>query len=146
MKFLKKIRDTINRVFRIYYENLISLPFGVARFMGNVAFIQLNSREYVDLCPVPRVVNLWVTVSGTRPVLYYSVYRKSLDQWAPVQVVVEQRGFNLKPQGAADETWELVDINHECLEPLKDIFLAFAFYAPLRADHKKLIEAKQSEA
>jgi hypothetical protein len=147
LNIFKSIRDRINRLFRIYYENRISLPYGMARFMSNVAFIQLNAREFVELAPCNGFGNPWVTVSGMRPLINYSVFvdgSSRMGDWMPMQAIVESRGVQVRAQGSDDTAWELVKFDDPRVAPLKDMFLGFAFYAPLLASHKKPLEEKAS--
>ncbi len=171
MRIFKKIKIKIDRAFRKYYEKRISLPYGIARFLSNVAFIQLSNQEYVELAPDGTVNSIWMTTLGMRPYLKYAVYNREVSYWQRVELIIEQRGFQvrseteeslekrkevdainskkqlgafLEPLPAAvfqEEDWKLAQINDPRIEPLTDIFLSFAFYGSLTAAHKKKIEA-----
>lgn len=138
---LKRITDPINRAFRKHYENRISLPYGMARFISNVAFIQLTHEQFVSLMPCMGIADLWVTTVGLRPVLHYKVF---LEDWVQCECIIEERGLQVReeieplegePQQWTD--WEMVSIDDKRVEKLKDMFLGFAFYTPLLAEHKR---------
>jgi len=162
----KRYRDKFRIWFRNYYEARLALPYGITRFVSNIAFIQLTHEEKLDLGSGHHLANFWVTTTGMRPVLNYAVFTT---EWVHVQVIIEiDRGFQLRqetPESAAHrlellkansvanrqedlqivpppayaEEWNLTPITDPRLEVLKDVFLAFAFYAPLTADMKKRI-------
>lgn len=169
MSLITRVKNYLNRKFRVHYENRISLRFGIQRFIGNVAFIQLTHEEYIPLFQLDRVADLWVTARGMRPLLNYSVF---LDDWKMVQVIVEARGFQINQETPESEknrktiieenskalsieamkkvpwpefnqeTWETVGFEDPRLEPLKDLFLGCAFYLPLCAEHKRKLSEK----
>ena len=164
---LKKIKNRALVWFRKRYENRISLPYGITRFISNIAFVQLTHEEMIDLAPLPRFAGAWVTTTGMRPVINYGVFTT---EWIYVQLIVElDRGFQIheelpeskkerlvieqanslannpqdmkpvpKPKFGTDD-WEMATIDDPRVEPLKDMFLGFAFYAPFTASMKKRI-------
>lgn len=141
MEIYKQLRSFVFRHIREWYSNRISLPYGINAFLGNVAFIQLEHNEHLFLNPCSAYVGtIHVTTVGMRPLLTYSLWVEG-EEWKPempkVQVIVEARGFQVKAQGAPETNWEVVSIDDKRVAPLKDLFLAFAFYAPLRAEWKR---------
>lgn len=143
---IKRLVNRIHIFFRKYYENRINLPFGIASFVGNVAFIQLDKTEYLTINAPSRLLSdITIMTHDMRPLLRFSYWPKN-QNWAEdykppiIECIVEiGRGIQVREVGSSD--WELVTIEDPRVEQLKDLFLSFAFYQPLRAEHKrKLLE------
>ncbi len=138
---MKKLKAKFLIWFRKRYEARVSLPFGISQFIANVAFIQLSKEEYIDLNPCSSAIGtIRVTTTDMRPMLTYKYWREGME-WTEslpmIQVIVEQRGFQLRELGAKTASeWELVTIEDARVAVLKDLFLAWAFYAGLRPDWK----------
>lgn len=147
---IKRLVNRIHVLLRSYYENRINLPFGIASFIGNIAFVQLNRTEFLTInSPSKRLSDLTVTTHDMRPLLRYSYWPKE-QNWQEgykppvIETIVEIRGFQVRELGASD--WDLVTIEDPRVEQLKDMFLGFAFYQPLRAGHKqKLLEVVSAQ-
>lgn len=119
--------------------------------MGNVAFIQLSPLEFVNMAAVPRAASLWLTVAGARPVLNYQAWipdpeNDTMGEWKPVKVIVERTGFQVAAGDLAEPVWETVDITDPRVSPLRDVFLGFAFYASLLAEHKKPLPIEEKKS
>lgn len=146
MGWFKNLRSRINTAFRVYYENRISLKFGIAQFLGNVAFLQIGPDEYLELPPCePGMGKITVTTTGIRPKLRYTYWPKGMahkEKMPEVEVIVELRGFQVRNLDGSQtddceaSEWDLVGIDDERVAPLKNLFLGFAFYLPLQESHK----------
>lgn len=142
MKILKSLRNKFRIAFRKYYEARISLPYGIAQFIGNVAQIQLNTREYLVLNPPSKYLgDIRVTTFDSRPLLTYKWWPNGAEwkeQMPEVECIVELRGFQIRDLGKNE--WEIMkDFEDPRLVHLKDLFLSFAFYPSLREEHKRAI-------
>lgn len=149
----------IKEWFRRRYENRISLPYGRLQFLGNFAFIQMGPDEYVDInAPSKRIVtDVRLTATGARPVLTFRYWPAGM-QWRAdmpaVSVIVEEKRTLIKfcdstlpsLEGIFSEDpdlkdgWQVADgraVIGEIVSLLDMMFLGFAFYQPLRAEHKK---------
>lgn len=130
--------DTLQQL----YEELISLPHGIAQFIGNVASIQLTKLQYLVLTsPSKHLGDLYLTTYDSRPLLRYKWWPKGMEwkeDMPECEVIVELRGMQVRDLGK--EEWELVDMSDERLMHLRDLFLGFAFYQPLRKEHVREIE------
>lgn len=68
-----------------------------------------------------------------------------------VQVIIEEKRILFKcPQDTSipnDPLWEVGHLEHPVIAPLRDLFLGFAFYQPMRAEHKKKkeVDAEKTE-
>lgn len=128
----------IKNWFRKFYENRISIRHGYMQFLGNVAYIQISHEEYITLNPSSkRTGDIKVTTSGSRPVLNYKfwppnvVYSESLPE---VTLILEEDRISVEePHGS----WTIVDRKDPRVAALDDLFLSFAFYQPMRVEHKK---------
>lgn len=135
---------------RKWYESRINLRNGYLCFLANVAFIQLTHEEYVDLnAPSKFTGTVRVTSQGMRPVLTFKFWPTG-EEWKKtlpfVSVIIEEKRLLARnvpvKKGDPEGEWETVTIEDPRVAPLEPLFHAFAFYQPLRADHKK----KLSEA
>lgn len=137
----KKVRQYFLRKFRETYENRIQVNYGIMQFLANFAFIQISNEESITLNPPSAYgSDIVVTTSGSRPVLTYRYWPKGkvYDTGLPsVEVIVEKSGFFQVREAGSDQDWEIVRLTDERIAPLKDMFLGFAFYPPLRAEWKK---------
>lgn len=136
----RTIRDYLLRKFREVYENRIQVKFGIHQFLNNVAFIQLSNEEQLTLPPASSYgYEITLTTVGLRPLLRYRYWPKGMEfkgDLPEVEVIVEKNClFQVRPAGQNIE-WELVDLTDERVAVLKDLFLGFAFYPPLRPEWK----------
>lgn len=151
----KRLLAPFHSAFRRYYETRINVPFGIARFIGNVAFIQMGRDEYVTLPPTsPGTGAITLTAPDMRPKLRYTYWPKGMEwreNMPEVEVIVELRGFQVRgvseeysdvhcPDACKWTNWDLVDITDPRVAPLKNLFLAFAFYLPLSDLNKRKME------
>lgn len=156
--------------FRSWYEQQLSLPFGINQFLANFAFIQLTPHEYVELNPPSsHCGTLRLTSKDARPVVTFKYWPPGAEykEFSNVQVILEEgsrqtRNFRFQvreevPQmkvtsvdakektvtlegiGPSWTDWEIATLKDHRIEVLRDLFLGFAFYAPMRAEHKKKI-------
>ena len=144
--------------FRSWYEQQLSLPFGINQFLANFAFIQLTPHEYVELNPPSsHCGTLRLTSKDARPVVTFKYWPPGAEykEFSNVQVILEEgsrqtRNFRFQVRQEAKafsekgvETiwtdWEVATLKDHRIEVLRDLFLGFAFYAPMRAEHKKKI-------
>jgi hypothetical protein len=138
-----RFKNFLLRSFRTFYENRIQLPYGIRQFLANVAFLQLGPEESVMLNPPSAYCgDVLLTTVGARPHLLYPVWLPGMDYnkatMPKVKVLVEDRGiFQVKDAETPQADWELVTIKDPRISPLKDLFLGFAFYTPLRAEMKQ---------
>lgn len=142
MNPFRALRTKFNRWFRAYYENRVSIPWGIAQFMANVAYIQLNKEEYIELNPSSqRMGTIRLTTSDMRPMLTYKFWEEGkawADDLREVQVIVELRGFQVKWKDQPANEWDLVvgiDTDPR-IAVLKDLFISAAFYPGLRQEWK----------
>lgn len=152
---MKNLKAKVLNWFRIRYEDRISLKWGIRQFIANVAFIQLNSREYIDLNPASEYIGMIrLTTSDMRPMLTYKYWPQGTT-WGLdmpiVDTIVEERGFQVRTRkrvnANTDEVitsdLEVVDSADPRVRVLKDLFLSFAFYPTLRAEWKLPLEEQQ---
>jgi hypothetical protein len=147
---LKRITDFFKRLFRKYYEGRINLKFGVSQFIANVAFIQLTHEEFLMLSPPSAYCgDIHLTTVGMRPVLTYPVWVPGMaypdDEKLPIVQAIIDSNEKFQVRDFRDEKnpgeWEPVTIQDPRVSPLKDLFLAFAFFCPLRTEFKRKIAA-----
>lgn len=138
----KRIREFFLRKYRTWYEDRINLQYGINQFLANVAFIQLTHEEFLILNPPSAYCgDIHLTTEGMRPVLTYSVWLEGMEypkehrHLPTAKVIVERDKFQVWNQETSE--WDYVTIKDERVRHLKDLFLAFAFYPPLRAEWKK---------
>lgn len=162
MTLLEKLTHPFTRAFRRWYETTLNVPNGIARFIGNIAFIQLNHSEILTLPPASLGMGeINVTSNDGRPMLTYKWWPKKMPyhhEMPYVQVIVELRGFQVRHQTddnlaarrlGRDQGTEFPPIEYgewgmrgtvssdPCLTLLRDFFLAFAFYLPLSESNKR---------
>lgn len=146
----------IKNWFRKRYENEVSLPYGILKFLGNFVMLQMGPEEYLDItAPSRRIVtNIRITPNGARPMLsyrYWPVGWEWREDLPAVQVIIEEKRILFKcPQDTSipnDPLWEVGHLEHPVIAPLRDLFLGFAFYQPMRAEHKKKkeVDAEKTE-
>jgi len=102
MTLLEKLTHPFTRAFRRWYETTLNVPNGIARFIGNIAFIQLNHSEMLTLPPASLGMGeINVTSNDGRPMLTYKWWPKKMPyhhEMPYVQVIVELRGFQVRHQ------------------------------------------------
>lgn len=141
--FLKSLRR--------WYESRISIPFGVRAFIGNILWCTPARDQQLTLtAPSQSISDITVTVADFRPVLRFQHWKQGedfKDQWKlpHYEVIVELNKFQIRKgaRTAIDKSpvfsnewnvYEKLD-EHEALYELRDLFLASAFYNPIRKEH-----------
>lgn len=144
---------------RTWYERQINLDHGRLMFLGNVATLQLGPEEYIDINPCSKhiVSSIRITATGARPVLAFTHWPKGMEwreEMPIVRVIIEEKRTLIRlastPCEADSPTdakagWFVPQPNDPILPLLNDLFHAFAFYQPLRAEHKRKFDAKAEE-
>lgn len=127
----------------------IDAEFGVLKFIQNFAAIQVVQGESVTLNPPSgRVSDVTVVAAGGRPKLTYKYWPKRFEyreEMPVVNVILEQDRILLQGESGAQDDWSVVTINDSRIKPLHPMFDAFAFYMPMRAEHK-LATKKDADA
>ncbi len=144
MKLAKQLLELLLRPLRqkllTYAETQLSLPYGVAQFIGNVAYVQITPEEAITLrSPSLRLSDIVVTAKDMRPLLTYRYWPKGMTWQAEmplVQAIVEINKGKVRLQVRSNDEWESVGITDERVAPLRDLFLSFSFYQPIRKEHK----------
>lgn len=137
----KSLKEYIFRQFREWYENRISLPFGIRQFQANVAFIQVTNEEFLMLNPPSNYCgDIYLTVEGARPTLTYPVWLPGMEypkdpKNLPVVNMIIENDSKFQIKGETD--WEPITLMDPRIAPLKDLFLGFAFYPSLRKEMKQ---------
>lgn len=137
------IRNYFNRKFRVHYENRINLQYGILQFIANFCALQFGPDEYIKLRPASLSMHqITVTPVGGRPKLHYSYWPRGMEyrpDFPEVEVIVEEKKLQVKNASDPEAKWEVVSIDDERVNPLKDIFLASAFYPVMHAEQKRKI-------
>ncbi len=144
----KYLANVFKDKFRNAYESQINIQYGIHQFIANCAFVQLEKSEHLILSsPSPYLGEVTVSTHDMRPMLTYKYWPKNMEfreEMPKVQCIIELRGLQVRSVGDTD--WQLVTMEDERVKHLKDLFLAFAFYPSLRAEHKRKLEVVSAQA
>lgn len=129
----------ITEMLRKWYENRVSVKYGYLKLLGNVAMLQMSPGEYLDITsPNKRIVtDIRVSVTGVRPMLIYRYWPKGAaweTDFPVTKVILEEKRISVCNE---NDVWFVAGEDDERVAALRDMFLSFAFYQPLRAEHKK---------
>ena len=118
-----------------------TLRRGYLNLLSNVALIQMSPEERVMLSsPSKRTGDVTVTVSGMRPTLGFTYWPPGV-AWSEalpvVSLILEPERISKRVGDGNVELWSIVTMDDPAVRELNSLFMAFAYYQPIRADHKR---------